>query len=39
MNFGLGDVFKIAFVATLGSKVADLAWTKLVEPRLVKAGK
>lgn len=39
MNFTLADVFKISFVATIGSKVADLAWTKLVEPRITKVSK
>lgn len=36
MNFGLFDVLKISMTATIGVKIAELAWNKLVEPRLNK---
>ena len=39
MNISLIDVFKLSFVATIGCKVANLTWSKIVEPKLAKVGK
>lgn len=34
MRVTLFDVFKLAFISTLGIKIADLTWDKFVKPKL-----